>query len=54
MGQGLEQIASKKCTPRILYKSMTYKKLKFSEMLQKKNWRFSVGWTFLCISVKLK
>jgi hypothetical protein len=36
MNQGFEQTASKKCKRRILYKSMTYEKLKFSEMLQKK------------------
>jgi hypothetical protein len=32
MDQGLEQTALKKCTPRILYKSITYERLKFLEM----------------------
>ena len=54
MNQGLEQTALKKCKPRILYESMTYERLKFSEMLQKKKPTWCDGSTFLCISVKPK
>ena len=54
MAQGLEQTASKKCKPRILYESMTYEGLKFLEMLQKKKPTWCTGPTFLCISVNLK
>jgi hypothetical protein len=54
MDQGLEQTASKKCKPRILYESTTYERLKFPEMLQKKKPTWCVGSTFLCISIKPK
>jgi hypothetical protein len=54
MNQGLEQTALKKCKTGILYKSMTYEKLKFFEMLQKKKSTGCDGSTFLCISIKSK